>query len=101
MDTNPDSPEDNPFQEKFDFPEQLLNNISECSPEGYLLFIINERGEVEVFKSHSADVVESGLRVKAMKILASLSMIEDNDITSSILHQTFEKDEEETEEGLE
>jgi len=87
MEDNSDSHDENKLDETFEFPEVVLNQISECTPEGFLLFTISEHGEVELFSRSGTDIVESGLRVKALKILGALSMMEDNEIASSIFQQ--------------
>lgn len=76
----------------FEFPKQVLDSISECSPEGFLLFVINERGQIEMFTRPSRDVVESGLRSKALKILNGLCAIEEDDITSQIFRAQSRED---------
>lgn len=82
-----EEPTSQPFQEPFSFPERLLDQISECTPEGFLLFTINEQGEVELFTKPTSDVVESGLRAKALKILNTLNSVEDMELTSQMFGQ--------------
>lgn len=74
-------------EEPFEFPMQILDSISECSPDGFILFVINDEGEIELFSRSQVDVIESGLRTKALKILSGLSMLEDNEIASNIFRQ--------------
>jgi hypothetical protein len=78
----------NPFnQSPFDFPERLLDQISECSPNGFLLFTISEDGKVELFTKPTSSVVDAGLRANASKILTAFDMIEGSEITSSLFPQ--------------
>jgi hypothetical protein len=82
-----EKPTPQPFDEPFSFPERLLDNVSECSPDGFLLFVINEQGEIELFTKPTVDVIEAGLRSKALKILNTLNMVEDTELTSQLLDQ--------------
>ena len=71
----------------FVMPERLLDQVSESSPEGFLLFTVNDFGEVDFFIRRSVDVIDSGLRKKAMQILESMERIEDQDIQNQITEQ--------------
>lgn len=87
-----------PYEEEFSFPQQVLDAISECSPDGFLLFTIDEAGDVQMFKRDVTDIVEVGLRAKTLKILNALDLIEEGDVTNSIISQRQGKPSEEGEE---
>lgn len=83
--------------QEFEFPHGILNQISECSPEGFILFAVNERGEVEVYQKFSVDVIEAGVRNRAIQILNTMNTVEDSEMTSQMLRQRHpEVDEEDT-----
>jgi hypothetical protein len=78
-----------PFEQDFDFPSRVLDQISECSPEGFILFVVSEHGEVEMFSKPGAEVVEAGLRMKAIKYLQNITALEDNEIAQQLFHQRY------------
>ncbi len=73
------------LNQPFEFPERLLDQISESSPSGFLLFIVNEYGEIELFTKPTSDILETGLRTKALKILNTLNLVEDSELASQFL----------------
>lgn len=75
------------YEEDFVFPHKLVDQISECSPEGFMLFTIDERGDVQVHSKFSADILEAGLRYKALKMLKTLDAVDDNEMTQIIMKQ--------------
>jgi len=43
-------------EKPFEFPKSLLNQIDECSAGGFLLFVINQQGQVEPFVGFGSEV---------------------------------------------
>jgi hypothetical protein len=90
------------LDEPFEFPPQILDTISESSPEAFILFVINDNGEVEMFGKSGSEVVDAGIRTKALEILGGLRAIDTNEIAQQLFHQKYGRpptqDEEEQEE---
>lgn len=82
------------LNEDFRFPERVLNQISECSPLGFILFVIGEDGSVQFFTANSTpDIIDVGLRTSAAKVLASISKIESAEITNGLFHNRMMNEE--------
>ncbi len=73
-----------PIGRKFEFPTALLSSISECSPEGFLLFYIDNSGTPQVRAAFNHDITEIGLRSYATKFLNSINQVEQGEITNSL-----------------
>jgi hypothetical protein len=84
-----------------EIPTWILDAISEHSPDGFVLFCINDDGDVELYKSAMKDVIEAGLREKALKILNTLNIVESNDMITQIIQQDQADDEEGSDEDAE
>lgn len=79
--------EDSIMAESFEFPNGVLSQISECTPEGFILFTINEHGDVDMYQKFSVDVIEAGLRCRAMQLLKTMNSVEDGEITAEMLRR--------------
>lgn len=70
-------------QEKpFQFPKSILNQVEECSSGGFLLFVINDQGQVEPFMNFNSEVVARSLNsycedfTKAFRKVNAKNMLE-------------------------
>ena len=90
----------NLYNQAFEFPQRVLDQVSECSPEGFLLFTVNENGEVELYTKTSADIIEAGLRSKALQVLKTMCTVEDTELTSQMLEQRNANDSKEDDEDF-
>ena len=84
----------NKYNKYFEFPKGLLNQISECSPEGYLLFYIDQNGEPQVRADFIQRITEVGLRSHAVKILNSITDVEESEMRENILRASGDREEE-------
>jgi hypothetical protein len=85
-----------PIGKPFEFPTALLHQISECAPEGFLLFFIDNTGAPQVRANFNHQITEMGLRSYATKFLEGINTIEDSSITKTLKEEeTGEEDSEE------
>ena len=74
-------------------PKAILNMLSECSPEGFLLFYIDNNGDPQVKAEFPHRITELGLRAHATKILDNISVVEDDEMRQNILRGSQEEEE--------
>lgn len=82
------------YEKYFEFPKGLLNQISECSPEGYLLFYIDNFGKPQIKADFLHEITEMGLRSYAIQILNGITEVESCGITEGIFRKLQEDSEE-------
>lgn len=83
-----------PYMKYFEMPKGILNQISEASPEGYLLFYIDNYGKIQIRADFLHEVTEVGLRARALKILQSIDEVEGTGITEGIYRKMTDESEE-------
>lgn len=82
------------YEKYFEFPKGVLNQISECSPEGYLLFYIDNYGKPQIKADFSHQITEMGLRSYATKILESINEVEGCGLTETFFRRMTDEEEE-------
>ena len=88
---------EDPVGKPFEMPNALLNSLSECSPEGFIIFYIDNMGVPQVRASFNHQITEMGLRSYATKFLQGINSVEESGITEN-LHQEDDGAEENFEE---
>lgn len=81
------------YNKYFEFPKGLLNQISECSPSGFMLFYIDGNGEPQVRADFTHRITEVGLRSHVIKILNSITAVEESEMRENIVRGMDDVDE--------
>jgi hypothetical protein len=74
-----------PLNVPFEFPQSLLKQISECSPDGYMLFYIDSQGEPTVAATFKNSINELGLRSFVTTFVGSINQAEGISSTQEML----------------
>lgn len=83
-----------PLGTPFSIPESFFNQLGEFT-NGYLLFFINNEGSIQASASFGCEVDEIALRNRAMKLLESISAMEDLEIQEGVSGEFYEDDDDE------
>ena len=78
--------------EPFEFPQALLNQVSECSAGGFILFFIDTSGTPQVRADFDHPIAEMGLRSYATKFLKGINSVEESDIAETLHNDEEESD---------
>jgi hypothetical protein len=84
-----------PLMQPFKFPKGVLNQVSECSPRGYILFYIDYKGSPQISADFNSHTEEIALRAHAGKILDSINQVEGCDMAENIFRKLKDDNEEE------
>ncbi len=82
-------------EKPFEIPEPLMNSLSECAPEGWLLFYIDSHGQPQTRAFFLHQITEMGLRSYATKFLKSINNLEENGMSETMRQENEEFGEEE------
>ena len=80
---------EDPIGKEFEMPKALLDSISECAPEGFIMFYVDNTGTPQVRASFGYQITEMGLRSYASKFLDGINKLEESGIAET-LHQENE-----------
>lgn len=84
-------PLDNP--EPFKIPKAIHNMLEECSPQGYILFSIDDIGRIRTKLHLPYQIAAEGLRSYALKILNGIDDLESDIIIEDIINQNPSEEE--------
>lgn len=86
-------------EKPFEFPKTLLNSIDECSAGGFLLFTINESGQIEPFMSFNSEITARAITDYCGDFAKSFKEINNAGMISS-MSETFDSEEEDEDSDL-
>jgi len=86
------------YSKYFHFPKGVLNQISECSPNGFVLFYIDNEGNPQTCAEFDTKMAELCLRTHAEKILKGINEAEESEIAENF-YNDMHRDEGEEETG--
>ena len=81
---------EDPVGQPFVMPEQLLESLSECAPEGCILFYVDNMGQPQVHAAFLQPITEMGLRAYATKFLQGINNAEEEQISKAIIEDAEE-----------
>lgn len=79
----------------FELPRAFVNNLSEFSPDGHLLFWVNQFGDIQVSANFDNQITEIGMRNFAMKLLQTIDSVESDELSERIAGEINNDEEEE------
>lgn len=85
-----------PVGQPFVLPKAMLSQIGECSPQGFILFYVDQNGLPDVKANFNIPAIEMGLRSFACKFLKGINMVEELGIAESIYEQSIKDQEEDS-----
>jgi hypothetical protein len=81
----------NKKQKEFEIPEQLLNQLNECSPGGFILFSFHSNGNQQVHTKFDSPAHAAALRLYVNDWITALNNISIGVTESIILNRSKKK----------